>query len=207
MIAYEPVWAIGTGEVATPEDAQEVCGAIRACESPQTHGADVGAAVRILYGGSVKADSAPASWLSPTSTVRWSVVRACRLRSSSASCAIGSSEVDSSDTLHPGGSGHGPLPDSWHPMRILVASRHRREEILGVMSAVEIGLLVVVNIMSLALIAWCCCTRARVAGCPTCSAAAFDLARWLERRRAQPRPHDHRLRARLVRLHRWSACC
>ena len=29
MIAYEPVWAIGTGEVATPEDAQEVCGAIR----------------------------------------------------------------------------------------------------------------------------------------------------------------------------------
>lgn len=53
VIAYEPVWAIGTGEVATPEDAQEVCGAIRArvCE---THGDAAGAAVRILYGGSVK---------------------------------------------------------------------------------------------------------------------------------------------------------
>ncbi len=57
MIAYEPVWAIGTGEVATPEDAQEVCGAIRAWVT-ETHGADVGAAVRILYGGSVKAANA-----------------------------------------------------------------------------------------------------------------------------------------------------
>ncbi len=54
VIAYEPVWAIGTGEVATPEDAQQVCAAIRSWLAEQ-HGTEVGAAVRILYGGSVKA--------------------------------------------------------------------------------------------------------------------------------------------------------
>ncbi len=54
VIAYEPVWAIGTGEVATPDDAQEVCGAIRA-RIGETHGDDAAAACRILYGGSVKA--------------------------------------------------------------------------------------------------------------------------------------------------------
>jgi triosephosphate isomerase len=54
VIAYEPVWAIGTGEVATPDDAQEVCAAIRG-RLAEMHGADVAAAVRILYGGSVKA--------------------------------------------------------------------------------------------------------------------------------------------------------
>jgi triosephosphate isomerase len=56
VIAYEPVWAIGTGEVATPEDAQEVCGAIRG-RVKETFGADVAAAVRILYGGSVKSSN------------------------------------------------------------------------------------------------------------------------------------------------------
>jgi triosephosphate isomerase len=54
VIAYEPVWAIGTGEVATPEDAQEVCGAVRA-RIGEVHGADAAAGVRVLYGGSVKA--------------------------------------------------------------------------------------------------------------------------------------------------------
>ena len=54
VIAYEPVWAIGTGEVATPEDAQEVCGAIRGFVA-DTHGAEAAERVRILYGGSVKA--------------------------------------------------------------------------------------------------------------------------------------------------------
>jgi triosephosphate isomerase (TIM) len=54
VVAYEPVWAIGTGEVATPQDAQEVCAAIRG-RIGQTHGEEAGSAVRILYGGSVKA--------------------------------------------------------------------------------------------------------------------------------------------------------
>jgi triosephosphate isomerase len=53
VIAYEPVWAIGTGEVATPEDAQEVCGAIRA-RVGESFGPAAADAVRILYGGSVK---------------------------------------------------------------------------------------------------------------------------------------------------------
>jgi triosephosphate isomerase len=54
VIAYEPVWAIGTGEVATPEDAQEVCAAIRS-RVEETWSPEVAGALRILYGGSVKA--------------------------------------------------------------------------------------------------------------------------------------------------------
>jgi triosephosphate isomerase (TIM) len=54
VLAYEPVWAIGTGEVATPEDAQEVCGAIRS-RLAERFGPETAAVVRILYGGSVKA--------------------------------------------------------------------------------------------------------------------------------------------------------
>jgi len=54
VIAYEPVWAIGTGEVATPEDAQEVCAAIRG-QVRESYGDEAADAVRILYGGSVKA--------------------------------------------------------------------------------------------------------------------------------------------------------
>jgi len=53
VIAYEPVWAIGTGEVATPQDAQEVCGAIRQ-KLEGLYDAEVAQAVRIQYGGSVK---------------------------------------------------------------------------------------------------------------------------------------------------------
>ena len=53
VIAYEPVWAIGTGEVATPDDAQEVCAAIRA-RIAERWSEDAAAGVRILYGGSVK---------------------------------------------------------------------------------------------------------------------------------------------------------
>lgn len=54
VIAYEPVWAIGTGKVATAEEAASVAGKIREAIAG-AHGADVAAATRILYGGSVKA--------------------------------------------------------------------------------------------------------------------------------------------------------
>jgi triosephosphate isomerase len=60
VIAYEPVWAIGTGEVATPQDAQEVCAAIRARISG-AYTAETASAVRILYGGSVKAGNIAAT--------------------------------------------------------------------------------------------------------------------------------------------------
>lgn len=53
VIAYEPIWAIGTGKTATAEDANEVCGAIRK-HVETLYGADVADAVRIQYGGSVK---------------------------------------------------------------------------------------------------------------------------------------------------------
>ncbi len=57
VIAYEPVWAIGTGEVATPEDAQEVCGAIRRYIADELQGDAAAEKVRILYGGSVKSSN------------------------------------------------------------------------------------------------------------------------------------------------------
>jgi triosephosphate isomerase len=56
VIAYEPVWAIGTGEVATPEDAQEVCGAIRS-RLEKLYDSEVAESVRILYGGSMKSSN------------------------------------------------------------------------------------------------------------------------------------------------------
>ena len=59
LIAYEPVWAIGTGHVATPEDAQEVCSAIRGRVAEQ-YDSSVADRVRILYGGSVKASTSAA---------------------------------------------------------------------------------------------------------------------------------------------------
>lgn len=54
VIAYEPIWAIGTGRTATAADAQEVCGAVRACVG-EIAGADAAGSVRVQYGGSVKA--------------------------------------------------------------------------------------------------------------------------------------------------------
>jgi triosephosphate isomerase len=56
VIAYEPVWAIGTGEVATPQDAQEVCAALRSTLADLYPG-ELADGVRVLYGGSVKPDN------------------------------------------------------------------------------------------------------------------------------------------------------
>jgi triosephosphate isomerase len=56
VIAYEPIWAIGTGKVATPEQAQDACGFVRALVSDRSKPA--GERVRVQYGGSVKPDNA-----------------------------------------------------------------------------------------------------------------------------------------------------
>ena len=58
VIAYEPIWAIGTGKVATTEQAQEVCKAIRECIA-EIYDDATAEAIRIQYGGSVSASSAP----------------------------------------------------------------------------------------------------------------------------------------------------
>jgi triosephosphate isomerase len=57
VVAYEPVWAIGTGQVATPEDAQEMCAELRT-RLAERYSGDLADNVRILYGGSVKGGNA-----------------------------------------------------------------------------------------------------------------------------------------------------
>jgi len=57
VVAYEPVWAIGTGKVATPDDAQEMCGELRT-RLAERYSGDLADGVRILYGGSVKSGNA-----------------------------------------------------------------------------------------------------------------------------------------------------
>jgi triosephosphate isomerase len=59
VIAYEPVWAIGTGRVATPQDAEEVCAAVRNWVR-ERHGGQIADEIRILYGGSVNASNVAA---------------------------------------------------------------------------------------------------------------------------------------------------
>ncbi len=58
VVAYEPIWAIGTGKTATAEDAQAMCAHVRSVVS-EVAGADAAAAIRIQYGGSVKPNNAP----------------------------------------------------------------------------------------------------------------------------------------------------
>ncbi|WP_124066008.1 triose-phosphate isomerase [Clostridium sp. E02] len=64
VIAYEPIWAIGTGKVATTEQAQEVCKAIRDCIA-EIYDKVTAEAIRIQYGGSVSAKSAPELFAQP----------------------------------------------------------------------------------------------------------------------------------------------
>lgn len=64
VIAYEPIWAIGTGKTATTEQAQEVCGAIRVLVE-ELYGKDTAEAVRILYGGSVNPGNAAELFAQP----------------------------------------------------------------------------------------------------------------------------------------------
>jgi triosephosphate isomerase len=64
VIAYEPIWAIGTGKVATTEQAQEVCAAIRVCIG-EIYDEATAEAIRIQYGGSVSAASAPELFAQP----------------------------------------------------------------------------------------------------------------------------------------------
>ena len=56
VFAYEPVWAIGTGKTATPEDAQEVCAAIRS-ELIKIGSEEIAESAKVLYGGSVKSSN------------------------------------------------------------------------------------------------------------------------------------------------------
>ncbi|MBQ1073457.1 triose-phosphate isomerase [Micromonospora sp. C31] len=64
VVAYEPVWAIGTGKTATPDDAQEVCGAVRQ-RLAESFGQDTADKVRVLYGGSVKSANVAAIMAQP----------------------------------------------------------------------------------------------------------------------------------------------
>ena len=57
MIAYEPIWAIGTGKTATSEQAQEVCAAVRQCIR-EIYGDAVAEEIRVQYGGSVNGGNA-----------------------------------------------------------------------------------------------------------------------------------------------------
>ena len=74
VIAYEPIWAIGTGKTATTEQAQEVCKAIRECIA-EVYDEATAEAIRIQYGGSVNA--ATCSGIIRSAGYRWWTCRWC----------------------------------------------------------------------------------------------------------------------------------
>ena len=74
MIAYEPIWAIGTGRVATLEQAQEAIAFIRALVADRSR--EQAARTRVLYGGSVKGENCGELLRCLTSTARWSAAPA-----------------------------------------------------------------------------------------------------------------------------------
>ena len=117
-IAYEPVWAIGTGQVATPDDAQEVCGALRDrlaerySARARRRGADP---LRRVGEGRQRR---PSSWRSPTSTARWSAGPAWTPTSSPPSAGQLSRHPRRSDRAapadrHPAHGGHGGWGLRW----------------------------------------------------------------------------------------------
>ncbi len=65
VVAYEPIWAIGTGRASTPEDANRVIGQVIRPALAQLYGAETAQAVRVLYGGSVKPHNAAAFFAQP----------------------------------------------------------------------------------------------------------------------------------------------
>ena len=88
VIAYEPIWAIGTGKTATAEQAEEIHAFIRKCVADQ-FGAEAADATSILYGGSCKASNAPELFAKPTSTVVSSAVLRSTQLTSRASSMLG----------------------------------------------------------------------------------------------------------------------
>lgn len=96
VIAYEPVWAIGTGRVATPADAQEVCGSLRG-SLEEKYGPEVSGAVRILYGGSVK--SGNVADLVAKTDVDGALVGGASLKAASFSAIIAAAEQASAERV------------------------------------------------------------------------------------------------------------
>ena len=186
VIAYEPVWAIGTGEVATPEDAQEVCGAIRA-QLAELYCGDVADGVRVLYGGSVKSGNVAAIMAQPD--VDGALVGGASLDADEFAAIVPLPRPRGSDQARRDrGSTDRPAPGVTDgrspPQASLILDRaaspdlgtpDRRSHRGSVCSIVLQVLLVLTSLLARA--ARSCCTRARAAACPTCSAAACP-ARW-----------------------------